>query len=477
MKSEKKKSNLRHGAILIAVFALCIVATAGFLSAKGDEERRSSTESSVASRSNEVSSERDKNDSEDKSDAKKTVQAVWVKTGEKESSRGSSKSQSSTQSTVNNGSVESEKKASQVINTESISIKTEVKDVKEIEYYVKKENSSSEVYLGKAEKENKPVADGASDQSKAVGDNAEKIVNNRAKEEINESTGSQEVAEINPVENWKLDIDAEKRIPNGNYILSAKIKKDDGEGEYEINQNIQVNIDNKETKNQLVQQNTATAKNVAKDSDADDLTDEDELQRGTDPFSADSDRDGYLDADEIKSGYNPLQFSVGDKSDKVVFQSPKEKGEESRKYKVEKVELAKTQANAEVMKIAGKGVPNSFVTVYIYSNNPIIVTVKTNEYGDWSYDLDKNLENGEHEVYVAVTDNTGKITSKSEPLRFVKTAEAVSVLPPAEADSGGNSPLEKSKSSLFLYFILIVIVFVALAVVLIGVLAAHEKKQ
>ncbi len=40
------------------------------------------------------------------------------------------------------------------------------------------------------------------------------------------------------------------------------------------------------------------------------------------------------------------------------------------------------------------------------------------------------MDEGTHEVYVAVTNNTGKITAKSNPLTFIQTAEAASVVPP-----------------------------------------------
>ncbi|NVN96915.1 hypothetical protein HXX01_01575 [Candidatus Nomurabacteria bacterium] len=78
--------------------------------------------------------------------------------------------------------------------------------------------------------------------------------------------------------------------------------------------------------------------------------------------------------------------------------------------------------------IAFKGValPNSFITIYIYST-PIMVTVKTDKNGEWNYTLDKELENGKHTVYTATVNNTGNIVAKSTPFTFVKTAEAVTL--------------------------------------------------
>ena len=109
------------------------------------------------------------------------------------------------------------------------------------------------------------------------------------------------------------------------------------------------------------------------------------------------------------------------------------------------------------------------------------MTIKTDESGNWSYELDKDLEDGEHEVYVAVTDNTGKITSKSKPLAFVKTAQAISVVE-AFDDSGKQttqnpSPIEKSKSRLFMAAVILGLFFVTVAVIIIGFISRKGNKN
>ena len=80
------------------------------------------------------------------------------------------------------------------------------------------------------------------------------------------------------------------------------------------------------------------------------------------------------------------------------------------------------------MEIKGKALPNSFVTIYIYSL-PIIVTVKADANGAWTYTLDKELDDGEHEIYVATTDNTGKIAAKSAPFTFTKQTSSMGSIP------------------------------------------------
>jgi len=169
---------------------------------------------------------------------------------------------------------------------------------------------------------------------------------------------------------------------------------------------------------------------VFKDSDGDGICDYDELMiYKTDPFSADTDGDGIPDGVEILNGFDPNDPS----SEAVlVFESPQIAGLVRKDIleisSIETVMIERSIDGEEtetipVALIRGRGLPNSFVTLYIFST-PVIVTVKTDAQGNWEYTFDKELEDGEHEIYVGFTDNTGAIVAKSEPLRFIKTAEA-----------------------------------------------------
>lgn len=91
-------------------------------------------------------------------------------------------------------------------------------------------------------------------------------------------------------------------------------------------------------------------------------------------------------------------------------------------YKVDKIKI--TQEKKLI--IQGEALPNSFVTLYIYST-PIIVVVKTDSNGGWQYTLDKELEDGDHTIYTATVNNSGNIVAKSSGYLFTKTAEAVTI--------------------------------------------------
>jgi hypothetical protein len=108
------------------------------------------------------------------------------------------------------------------------------------------------------------------------------------------------------------------------------------------------------------------------------------------------------------------------------------------------------------------------------------VTVKTDKDGNWSYVLDKELEDGEHEVYAAVTDNTGKVTYKSKPFAFVKTARAITSPAQAANDSGQQeavkSPIEKGQEKLVAFVLLVSFSALILALISIVLLFKQNKQ-
>ena len=73
--------------------------------------------------------------------------------------------------------------------------------------------------------------------------------------------------------------------------------------------------------------------------------------------------------------------------------------------------------------IRGRALPNSLVTLYIYSS-PVMVTVQTDADGTFVYVYEKDLSDGNHEVYVALTTTAGAVAAKSEGFQFVREAEA-----------------------------------------------------
>lgn len=187
--------------------------------------------------------------------------------------------------------------------------------------------------------------------------------------------------------------------------------------------------------------------NSATDSDGDGIPDYDEVNLyKTNPNESDTDNDGFTDGIEIIRGFNPLD----DTAEVVIeFESPKESVGLVREndFVIREV-IPSVSTMAEVAdgtvrtEIRGRGLPNSFVTLYIFST-PTIVTIKTDADGSFVYTLDKELEDGTHDVFVALTDNTGAIVAQSNPFSFVKEAQAFTPVDASTGDIvGGESVTE-----------------------------------
>ena len=163
------------------------------------------------------------------------------------------------------------------------------------------------------------------------------------------------------------------------------------------------------------------------DSDEDGLPDDMEKRFGTNPFKTDTDKDGHGDGKEIKNGYNPLGEGELEKNlapiEKAIMEDkllshPKIEGEEKESFFVKGISnMEDAQGNSvEGYILSGKTKPNSVATLYIYSDLPVVVTVDADQYGNWRYQLDRSLLEGEHEVYIAINDDTGKVIEKSKSL-------------------------------------------------------------
>jgi hypothetical protein len=186
-----------------------------------------------------------------------------------------------------------------------------------------------------------------------------------------------------------------------------------------------------------------------KDSDQDGLSDWQEVILGTNPLNPDTDGDGYLDGIEYRSGFDPKKPGP---ADKILWQDPREKGKVGERVGIEKVEIVDKK-----LKITGRGIPNSFVTIYIFSK-PIVALAKVNENGYFEYVLDKELTDGTHTVYVALTNNKGEIEEKSAPFTFVQSQGKIlriAEFPAAQVVPPPSEALRKS----FLVLVLGLIVF------------------
>jgi hypothetical protein len=145
---------------------------------------------------------------------------------------------------------------------------------------------------------------------------------------------------------------------------------------------------------------------------------------------------------------------------------PTNQGEVTADFVVTSVAVIETKTDvktntqtAKVIEFQGKAKPNTYVTLYIYST-PIIVTVMTDSQGNWKYDLNQELDDGVHRIYVAQIDNSGNVVAKSDPIFFTKVAASTQL---ASSDA---LPIGSPKVNFFQqYFVAIALVILAIAII------------
>lgn len=229
---------------------------------------------------------------------------------------------------------------------------------------------------------------------------------------------------------------------------------------------------------------------LAIDSDMDGLPDDLEKRLGTDPNKADTDGDGFSDGEEVKNGYNPLGDGELEKIkispiDEAILQNkslghPKTEGEETGNLVIENIANIENKQTgvAEGYILSGKSEPNSVIALYVYSDLPLVITTKTDKYGNWQYELSESLTEGEHEVYVTINDNTGKVINKSEPLNFfIKEASAVSVKDFISPNASATSNLTEKESESSIRYYLIIAFLTIISISLFTIILVKKKKQ
>ena len=279
------------------------------------------------------------------------------------------------------------------------------------------------------------------------------------------------------------DPDAIKKAKNRALSLGVELAFDENGGKFpgnnsDITDYLEDLIGRAERIEAMVKERTENK--ISQDTDNDGITDYDEVTLyKTNPMQPDSDADGFNDGAEILAGFNPLNSET---ESAVIFESPKEAGiTRADILSVDSIvaiseSTPKEDGVSAQAEISGRGLPNSFVTLFIYST-PVVVTLKTEDDGSWVYTFDKELEDGEHEVYVGVTDNAGVIVAKSNPFRFIKEAQAFT---PADelTDSFAQEPTPRGvDGTLWQAAIFGLIVFiVGLILILLGKQLEHSKQ-
>ncbi len=167
------------------------------------------------------------------------------------------------------------------------------------------------------------------------------------------------------------------------------------------------------------------------DTDGDGVSDYDEMHfYGTDPANPQTAGGPLSDGARLLLGLDPLSTTY----ETVPVESPKavdlDVNGTLRVYRVTYASSSSSSASSSApVRVEGTAAPLSFVTLYLFST-PIVVTVRADDVGKFTYEFEETLEDGSHEVYVTTVNRSGRIIAKSQPFTFVKTAEAIEYAAP-----------------------------------------------
>lgn len=159
------------------------------------------------------------------------------------------------------------------------------------------------------------------------------------------------------------------------------------------------------------------------DGDNDGLSDDAEVRYGTKLDVVDSDGDGYLDGEELQHQYNPAgtgKAAVVAGIDQAlvsgqVIEQPWTSGIASDKVAITGVSAF---VNGEGLRLAGTGPGLQPITLFIGQPFPIVVTVMTDERGQWDYYLNQPIRDGAYTIYATTITSQGTISTKSKPSTF-----------------------------------------------------------
>lgn len=185
------------------------------------------------------------------------------------------------------------------------------------------------------------------------------------------------------------------------------------------------------------------------DIDKDGLTDYDEVViYDTDPKLSDTDNDGIIDSIEVILGYTPndAKFEavsrIADDVDAGVLN-----GDLLAILAVEPFYLyTDTDSNPKVLtSVSGKGIPNSFARLYL-GDSPESIIVKVGPDGTFTQTIDKDFVKIQGEVVLAVTDNTGRIVMRGQPLQLGKAITSRQLFNPVAIDAAVIKSVEEFKT-------------------------------
>ncbi len=174
------------------------------------------------------------------------------------------------------------------------------------------------------------------------------------------------------------------------------------------------------------------------DADGDGMPDSVEVIFGLDPNNPDTDGDGVPDGAEVEyvvtdEGEGAMRLdpaaALSFLQNRGALGQPRGAGDvdESFVLGVGIYDDPDTEMTEKaLLAIQGQCEPLSVCWVYVYSYVPLVYAAESDEFGNFTVTIGQHIMDGEHTAYVAVTDDTGRVSRRSESLTFlVRAARAV----------------------------------------------------
>ena len=155
-------------------------------------------------------------------------------------------------------------------------------------------------------------------------------------------------------------------------------------------------------------------------------------------------------------------------SEQVHFLEPKPELVNVSGYEQDSQNIEGKNVGGKIV-FSGTAIPNSVINIYIYSE-PIVVTTKTDENGDWVYELDQPLKGEHHIAYATVRSDDGEMV-RSQVLNF--TIQAAPDEPAIQQFIQETSATKTQRS--FLYYSVVALIITALSVL--GVIAVMNVRK
>jgi len=270
---------------------------------------------------------------------------------------------------------------------------------------------------------------------------------------------------------WNTD-----QMPSGQYYVFARATLADGRRN--ISDYIVITIDH-ETADLTPDSDEDVfippTRDISSDTDGDGIDDITENSLQTDPNKPETKDEYQTQVDKaVTEGKITQDQATKLKTGYFIEQPKTTRLQPSSRLKIAKIENISPSIGKNNLVISGIGPANTVLKLYIYSD-PIVVTTRTDDSGNFTYTLDKDLLDGEHEVYVTINDDTGKITEQSSPLAFfIRRAQAVT----EEEYLRGDVNIESGNSSVVnKYVIPAAITVVALILIIIGIFLIKRKQK